>query len=188
MGGTTEKSTTALPESRESAAAEAEEPDGAKTDTTPTGRRSHRPDRAGLLAAGAVLAACTGLVLYGVLDTKSTDHNDGQPKQRTPTAAVTYEVTGTGTADITYQGVGEAGKGITVDAADLPWSKTVEVPLGTEPLINITLGEEGGQIRCTLAIHGRHVQSATATGEFGRATCTGSLPRPDANPEGTDER
>ncbi|WP_229923844.1 hypothetical protein [Streptomyces capillispiralis] len=35
----------------------------------------------------------------------------------------------------------------------------------------VLLGEEGGQAACTLAVRGRHVQRATALGEFGRATC-----------------
>ncbi|MGW3625207.1 hypothetical protein [Streptomyces sp. NPDC000880] len=35
---------------------------------------------------------------------------------------------------------------------------------------------KGGQASCTLAIRGKHVQLATASGSFGRATCTGVLP------------
>lgn len=131
-----------------------------------------RADRSGLLVAGAVLAACAGLVVYGVVDTGS----DTKPERRTPTAAVTYEVTGEGTADITYQARSETGKATVVKAATLPWRKSVDVPLGQAPTVNIVLTEKGGQARCTLAVRGRHVQSATATGTFGRATCTGALP------------
>ncbi|KUL39759.1 hypothetical protein ADL12_14435 [Streptomyces regalis] len=127
--------------------------------------------------AGAALVACAGLVLYGVLDPGGED--DGKPERRTPTAAVTYEVTGTGTADITYQARSETGQATVVKAAALPWRKTVDVPLVQDPTVSIILTEQGGQARCTLAIRGRHVQSATATGTFGRATCSGSLPGPD---------
>ncbi|MBC2907008.1 hypothetical protein H4N64_36960 [Streptomyces sp. PSKA01] len=127
--------------------------------------------------AGAALAACTALVLYGVLD---SGQDEPAPERRVPTASVTYEVTGTGTADITYQARSESGKAVTVKAAALPWRKTVAVPLGRAPVVNIVLGEHGGQARCTLSIRGQYVQGATASGEFGRATCTGTLPRPDA--------
>ncbi|MGC9542533.1 hypothetical protein [Streptomyces sp. UG1] len=129
-------------------------------------------DRAGLLAAGVALALCGGFVLYGVLD---SGKDDKKPADRTPTAAVTYEVTGQGTADITYQARNETGEATVVKATTLPWRKTVDVPLGQEPVISIVLGEKGGQARCTLAISGKHVQSATATGTFGRATCTGGV-------------
>ncbi|MGX4694876.1 hypothetical protein [Streptomyces sp. JNUCC 63] len=132
--------------------------------------------RAGLVAGGAVLAACAGLVLYGVLNTSGSD---SKAQQRSPAAPVTYEVTGEGTADITYQGRSETGQATAVKAATLPWRATVEVPLGQDPTVSIVLDRKGGQARCTLAIRGQHVQSATAAGEFGRATCAGRLPRPD---------
>ncbi|MFF3333069.1 hypothetical protein ACFYWX_26535 [Streptomyces sp. NPDC002888] len=53
------------------------------------------------------------------------------------------------------------------------------MPLGRDPIVSIVLGEQGGQARCTLGVRGHHVQSATATGTFGRATCAGTLPGPD---------
>ncbi|MGW1800832.1 hypothetical protein ACWCQN_34055 [Streptomyces sp. NPDC001984] len=134
---------------------------------------SKRPDRAGLFIAAAVLAACGGLVLYGVL---GTDGDDSKPKKRTPTAAVTYEVTGTGTADLTYQARSESGKATVVQDSRLPWRKTVQVPVGRDPLISIVLDAHGGTARCSLAIRGHHAQSATATGAFGRATCSSPLP------------
>lgn len=155
---------------------ESEEPDAVAA-ADPTGTppdRKRTGDRTGLLMAGAVLAACGGLVLYGVLD---PGKSDGTPEHRTPTASVTYEVTGQGTADITYQARSESGEAVVVKAASLPWRRTVDVPLGKEPIVGIVLGEKGGQARCALAIRGEHVQSATATGGFGRATCSGTLPR-----------
>ncbi|QOV47723.1 hypothetical protein IPT68_22315 [Streptomyces chromofuscus] len=127
-----------------------------------------------MLLAGAALSACGGLVLYGVL---GPGEDDAKPEHRTPTAAVTYEVTGQGTADITYQARSESGEAVVVKAAALPWRKTVDVPLGKEPIVSIVLGEQGGQARCALAVRGKHVRSATATGVFGRATCSGVLPR-----------
>ncbi|MGW3170958.1 hypothetical protein [Streptomyces sp. NPDC001153] len=137
-----------------------------------------RPDRLGLLIGGTLLAACGGLVLYGILN--SHTGGDGASHHPVPSAAVTYEVTGTGTADLTYQARSTSGKAVVVKAAALPWHKTVDVPLGKEPIVSIVLGAQGGQARCTLAIRGHHVQSATATGAFGRATCSGPAPAAQA--------
>jgi hypothetical protein len=160
-------------------------------DSSEAGDAAHsgRPDRAGLLAGAAVLAACGGLVLYGVLNTGSD--GDGKPQRRTPTAAVTYEVTGEGTADLTYQARSTSGEATVVKVAALPWRKTVDVPLGKAPLVTITLGEKGGRASCQLTVRGRHVQTATAFGKFGRATCQGELPSPEpsdayaSGPEGS---
>ncbi|MFE6281680.1 hypothetical protein [Streptomyces sp. NPDC057877] len=143
--------------------------------------RSRRPDRSGLFIAGGILAACAALVGYGIL--AGTGGDDDKPERRVPTAAVTYEVTGTGTADITYQARSESGKAVVVEAATLPWRKTVDVPLGREAVVSITLGEKGGEARCAVAVRGRHVQGATAAGEFGRATCSGALPRRSPTPD-----
>jgi hypothetical protein len=145
-------------------------------------KRFGRPDRAGLITAAVVLAACGGLVLYGVL----SPGGEEEAKREVPTASVTYEVTGTGTADITYQARSESGEATVVKAATLPWRRTVPVPLGRTPVVSIVLGEKGGQARCAVAVRGRHLQSATASGGFGRATCTGSLPSPSLSPDPAD--
>ncbi|MGI5380312.1 hypothetical protein ACQEV2_39945 [Streptomyces sp. CA-251387] len=136
--------------------------------------KAGRPDRAGVITAAVALAACSGLVLYGVL----SPGGEEKKKREVPTASVTYEVTGTGTADISYQARSESGKATVVRAAALPWRKTVPVPLGRNPVVSIVLGERGGLARCAVAVQGRHLQSATASGGFGRATCTGTLPSP----------
>lgn len=143
----------------------------AEADTS--GARRPRAVRTGALAAALALALCAGFVLYGILSDE-----DPKPRPKVPTAAVTYEVTGEGRADISYQGASENGTATTVSRAELPWRKTVRVPLGRTPLVGITLGEGGGRATCALAIRGRHVQSATATGAFGRASCSGTLPSP----------
>jgi len=176
MGAVT-GNTASQPESEKTETSAAPEPDDAEVDNEPVERRTRRPDRAGMFIAGAVLAACAGLVLYGVL---GTGDDNSTAKQRTPTAPVTYEVTGAGTADIIYQARSETGQATVVKAATLPWRATVEVPLGQDPIVGIVLDEQGGQARCALAIRGQHIQSATAAGEFGRATCAGHLPGPNA--------
>jgi Mycobacterium membrane protein len=136
--------------------------------------------RTAFVVGGAVLAACLGLVLYGVLGTGRGADADASDKPGA-TASVTYEVTGTGTADISFQARDKSGKATVVKAAALPWHRTVEVPFGRNPVVSVVLGQRGGQASCSVTIRGRHVQSATATGEFGRATCSGELPGPAAS-------
>ncbi|MEV8566659.1 hypothetical protein AB0436_13965 [Streptomyces sp. NPDC051322] len=141
---------------------------------TGRGAVTTRHPRRGILVTAASLIVCAGLV-YGVLT-----HGDEAPKRKAvPSAGVTYEVEGTGMVDITYRALdasGNADRAAVVKAARLPWKKSVTVPLGHDPVIRIALHEKGGTARCALAVRGRHVQSATASGAYGRAVCQGSLP------------
>ncbi|MER6620618.1 MULTISPECIES: hypothetical protein [unclassified Streptomyces] len=140
-------------------------------------------DRAGLLTAGAILVACLGFVLYGVLGTE----DDPRPERpKTPTAAVTYRVTGEGSVDVSYLARGEEGRATVEKDVELPWEKTVQVPLGQPPTLGIVLDGKGGQARCALAVRGAHVQSATASGTYGRATCAAErLAAPEGAREGS---
>ncbi|MEU0157624.1 hypothetical protein ABZ154_01935 [Streptomyces sp. NPDC006261] len=90
---------------------------------------------------------------------------------------MTYEVTGKGTVEISYLARSESGSATVVKDAALPWKKTVQVPLGKDPTVAIVLGDQGGQAACALAVRGVHVQRATSSGTYGRATCSGPLPR-----------
>ncbi|MFF4502280.1 hypothetical protein [Streptomyces sp. NPDC001401] len=137
-------------------------------------------DRRALGIAAVVVAACGGLVLYGVLDTP-----DAPKKPGVATTAVTYEVTGKGKADISYESGGKQAS--TARAAQLPWKKTVRVPVDHSPLVAITLGEKGGRAGCSLAVDGRHVQAASAYGRYGRATCQGEAASPEATAAATAE-
>ncbi|MGW1884251.1 MmpS family transport accessory protein [Streptomyces sp. NPDC001970] len=149
---------------------ESETPDTARVSRTLDDRRI---DRGGIAVAAALLLACGAFVTYGVLDSEDK-------RATTPTAEVTYEVLGKGAADISYRGAG-GDKADVVTNARLPWRKTVSVPLGASPIVNVTLGEKGGMASCTLAVRGEHVQRATATGAFGRTTCSSELPTPQAS-------
>ncbi|WP_241518605.1 hypothetical protein [Streptomyces sp. CB03238] len=138
------------------------------TESEKPGPDRRGPDRRGLAIAGAVLLACGGLVGYGVLNTE-----DRPAPRAVPTAEVTYEVTGTGTVEISYAGGTTNGTAAIEKAVTLPWKKTVQVPVGSSPSIGIILNGKGGEAGCTLAVRGKHVQRATASGTYGRATCTG---------------
>ncbi|MEV3991396.1 hypothetical protein AB0J57_21055 [Streptomyces sp. NPDC049837] len=154
-------------------------PDGASGSKAPDGRRT---DRGGIAVAAALLLVCGAFVTYGVLG--SDDELAGK-RATTPTVEVTYEVLGEGAADISYRGA-DRDKAETVTKAGLPWRKTVSLPLGASPIVNVTLGEKGGTATCVLAIRGKHLQRATATGAFGRTTCNTEPPTPEASaaPEG----
>ncbi|MFF4165338.1 hypothetical protein [Streptomyces sp. NPDC001741] len=163
-----------MPTTEEPAGPETSETlDGTRASETPEERRS---DRSGIAVAAALLLACGVFVTFGVLD---SDDDPVDKRRATPTAEVTYEVLGEGSADISYRGAG-GDKADVVTNAGLPWRKTVSVPLGASPIVNVTLGEKGGTASCTLAVSGKHVQRATATGAFGRTTCSSELPTPEA--------
>lgn len=137
-----------------------------------------RADRRGIAVGAVIVAACAALVVYGLFDT-----GEKQPERKAPTAAVTYEVTGEGTADLTYQARSESGEAVVARQVSLPWKKSVRVPVGRPPVVTITLDEKGGRASCTLAVRGHHVQTATAYGTYGRATCQGELPATDSTTE-----
>ncbi|MFB6776240.1 MmpS family transport accessory protein [Streptomyces sp. NPDC056352] len=142
---------------------------------------ARKADRGAIAIAAGLLLACAGLVGYGILNTQD------EPKPRAvPTAEVTYEVQGEGTVEISYLSRNEDGDATVESGVELPWKKTVQVPLGKDPSVNIVLGPKGGRAGCTLAIQGEHVQRATAYGKFGRATCTGTLPAPAPTNESTN--
>ncbi|MGW8668071.1 hypothetical protein [Streptomyces niveus] len=166
------KESTEIAEPETEATADAETP-GAEPADASKDKDKDTGSRAGIAIAAAVLLACGSLVGYGILNTEE------KPKPRAvPTAEVTYEVTGEGTVEISYLARSESGDATIESGVQLPWKKTVRVPLGKDPTVAIVLGEEGGQAACTLAVHGAHVQRATAGGTYGRATCNGQLPRP----------
>ncbi|MDF6017478.1 hypothetical protein [Streptomyces sp. JH34] len=165
-----------------------EEPAGQEKSGTPDAARASRTsddrrvDRSGIAVAAALLLACGVFVTFGVLD---SDDDPVAERPATPTAEVTYEVLGEGAADISYRGAG-GDRAYVVTNVGLPWRKTVSIPLGASPIVNVTLGAKGGTADCTLAVRGKHIQRATATGAFGRTTCSGELPTPEASaaPEG----
>ncbi|MEU3690406.1 MmpS family transport accessory protein [Streptomyces narbonensis] len=146
--------------------------------------RIDRSDRGGVTVAAALLLVCGAFVTYGFLSTQTEDEDETAGKRAaTPTAEatydVTYEVLGEGAAEVSYRGAG-GDEAHVVTRVGLPWRKTVSVPLGASPIVNVTLDEKGGTASCTLAVRGRHVQRATATGAFGRTACGGEPPTTEA--------
>ncbi|MEV5969666.1 hypothetical protein [Streptomyces sp. NPDC051921] len=133
---------------------------------------------------GALLLVCGALLAYGLVGSGGPAGDERAAGDGTGgrTTEVAYEVLGEGTADISYR---EGGAEDVVRNARLPWRKTVRLPEGATPAVSVTLGAKGGRASCGLSVAGRHVQSSTAEGVFGRGTCAGA--RPDApTSTGTD--
>ncbi|MEU2231098.1 MmpS family transport accessory protein [Streptomyces vietnamensis] len=140
--------------------------------------------RRGIAAAAVLLLAIGGFGAYRMLGSEGpAAPGHGAPARTVAAADVTYEVLGEGTADISYRGPDD-DRATVVTNATLPWKKTVSVPVGAAPIVHVTLGEKGGTASCTLAVRGRHIQRATATGAFGRTTCGGETSAAPAAAEG----
>ncbi|MGW0120018.1 MmpS family transport accessory protein [Streptomyces sp. NPDC003327] len=147
---------------------------------------SRRRRRGGAAAVAAALLLVGGaLVLAGVrlagdetADGRAATSGAEAARDAAPVATheVTYEVLGEGAADISYRGA-DGDKADVATRVGLPWRKTVTVPLDAVPIVHVTLGEKGGTASCALTVRGKHVQRATATGAFGRTTCSGGAER-----------
>ncbi|MFD9073409.1 hypothetical protein [Streptomyces lasiicapitis] len=139
------------------------------------------PDRRVVTTGAVLLVICAAFVVRGMFgdgnggNTGGGPHSEDIARSRPPVAAVTYEITGTGSADISYLTRNERGRGgrPAVEAGvRLPWRKTVFVPAGERPVVSVRLDEGGGEARCALAVGGKHRHRDVTAGAFGRATCS----------------
>ncbi|MFF7928432.1 MmpS family transport accessory protein [Streptomyces mirabilis] len=145
-------------------AADPETPENDETAAAPATRRRARPPVFG----GALL--CAALATAGVLfATHNGNGNNGtDTKHHGPTVPAAYQITGHGTAQISY--AGPDGKLHTVNA-HLPWHGGADLTTGTPAVISIVLNKDGGNATCSVSLHGKVVQQATAYGSYGRANC-----------------
>ncbi|MGW0998358.1 hypothetical protein ACWD5V_34820 [Streptomyces sp. NPDC002523] len=146
-------------------------------DSAPAPSSTSRPTRVGLPVLLGVVGAA--LLAVGIAITW-----DGRDRATPPpySVPVAYHVTGTGTADITYH----AGLGKHPDkkapfgheaTARLPWDAAAHVtPADGPATVTVQLGAKGGHVSCRVDVRGREIQMATASGPYGRATCTADIP------------
>ena len=141
--------------------------------TPPVGTRRPRPELPALLAIAGVLGLCLALVLFGVLRGGGED----KAEPGVPTEPVTYEVTGEGTADLSYQGASEQGTAETVSGARLPWKKTVTLR-GIMPaaVIPVAADPEGSQVTCKIIYKGKVLEEQSAEGLVTAGGCTAESP------------
>ena len=92
---------------------------------------------------------------------------------------VSYSVSGTGKASITYDTSTNTGwSSEQANDTKLPWSKDVTMSgILKSPNVFATLGPDGGNITCTITVDGQVLKTATGSGPFATATCTASIPR-----------
>jgi hypothetical protein len=135
--------------------------------------RAGKATNKGLSIAGIVVSAL-GLVvsiLWVVVIGKAiSDVND----QATQHHTITYSVTGNSkTADIDYSTFEQADSVKSETGAAVPWTKTVEATGLFIGAFTVTTGEDGGSVTCKVVVDGKDVKTATASGEFAVASCTG---------------
>jgi len=79
--------------------------------------------------------------------------------------AVTFTITGHGTATVTWPGGTDAH-------AALPWTAGSRIPLGADGInLTVQLDAHGGEATCAISIDGRRLVSSLAQGAYSRATC-----------------
>ncbi|WP_260190935.1 MmpS family transport accessory protein [Actinophytocola gossypii] len=136
--------------------------------------RSGRATNKGLSIAGLVLSVVgLGVCLVWVFIVNAAVEEVEEEANREVT--ITYEVTGDAPAvDVDYTTYGDAVSSAQETGVPLPWSKEVR----TEGLVKggsllVTTGEQGGSATCRVLVDGREAQTATASGPFAMADCSG---------------
>jgi hypothetical protein len=137
-----------------------------------TRRRRVRP-----LVFGGGALFCAALATAGALFAthSGNDTNGAAAQHHSHTVPVDYQISGRGTAQISY--AGPDGRLHTVSTR-LPWHGGAGLTAGGAPAaVSILLGKEGGNATCSVSLHGKVVQQATAYGSYGRANCRTPLAR-----------
>lgn len=135
--------------------------------------RAGKATNKGLAIAGVVVSVL-GLVvsvLWVVVIGKAiSDVNDQATRKHT----IVYSVTGDAkTADIDYSTFEQSTSVHSETGAAVPWTKTVEATGIYVGAFTATTGEDGGTVTCKVVVDGKEVKTATASGEYAVASCTG---------------
>jgi hypothetical protein len=124
-----------------------------------------------LISFAVVIAIIVAIIaLIAAAGTAITNANNAKH-------TIVYSIAGTGTPTITYSSFDNNHNGSTqLSNVPLPWTKT----LTGSGLFNVydvtaTLGQDGGTLRCTIAVDGKQVSSNSANGAFSSANCSGSV-------------
>ncbi|MEV0633919.1 hypothetical protein AB0I77_02875 [Streptomyces sp. NPDC050619] len=144
-----------------------------ESDEIAAGPAARRRVRALVFGVGALVSAA--LATAGVLFAVHSGNGDksAAAKQHGSTVPVAYQVTGHGTSQIGY--AGPDGRLHTV-SVHLPWRGGADLTAGGAPaVVSIILGKDGGNATCSVSLHGKVVQQATAYGSYGRANCRATL-------------
>ncbi|MFG2305460.1 hypothetical protein [Actinacidiphila glaucinigra] len=125
-------------------------------------------NRLGILVAGVAALICAALAVTVIVSHSSGGEALSQHRSTT-TIPAGYTVSGHGTAQIAYPGADGRLRTVTTN---LPWHKQADLnPAARSTGITVVLGTDGGTATCTLVLHGKPVQQATAQGPYARANC-----------------
>ncbi|MEU8639575.1 MmpS family transport accessory protein [Amycolatopsis sp. NPDC048633] len=135
--------------------------------------RAGKATNKGLSIAGvvvSVLGLVVSILWVVVIGKAISDVND----QATQRHTITYSVTGDSkTADVDYSTFEPADSVKSETGAAVPWTKTVEATGLFIGAFTVTTGEDGGSVTCKVVVDGKEVKTATASGEYAVASCTG---------------
>jgi hypothetical protein len=89
---------------------------------------------------------------------------------------IVYGVTGSGTANITYDSFDNGHNGSAQNSdVSLPWTKTiVGSGIFNYYTVTATLSEAGGTLTCSISVDGRRISTNSANGAFASASCSGT--------------
>jgi hypothetical protein len=108
----------------------------------PPPRKSRRPWIIGALVVAVVVVVAAAASIIGLVVTRSTDH-------AASTVTVTYEVTGTGKAEVQYYDThGTLSAPVSVD---LPWQTQVTMPTTVMPYVSANRASAGPEIACRIS-------------------------------------
>ncbi|MFI2304515.1 hypothetical protein ACH5AL_37690 [Actinacidiphila glaucinigra] len=132
------------------------------------GRPTAGRSRVRILIAGIATLICAALAVTVIVSHSSG--GDTSSQRRSPaTIPAGYTVSGHGVAQIAYPGVDGRLRTVTTR---LPWHEQADLnPAARSTGISVVLGKDGGTATCTLVLHGKPVQQATAEGPYARANC-----------------
>ncbi|HET6710599.1 MmpS family transport accessory protein [Amycolatopsis sp.] len=135
--------------------------------------RAGKATNKGLSIAGiivSVLGLVVSILWVVVLGSAISDVKEQADQKHT----IVYSVSGTAkTADIDYSTFEQAASVKSEAGAAVPWTKTVEATGIYVGAFTATTGETGGSVTCKVVVDGKEVKTATASGEYAVASCTG---------------
>ncbi len=118
-----------------------------------------------LVAVIVVIAGCKAIVVGAGVWAHNETHQIN---------TIVYSVTGSSSdADVTF----ETDRGPSQDSnVQLPWKRTVSVTGITILNLGVTLGADGGSVRCTIVDDGTVVTTSSARGAFATIDCNSTRP------------
>jgi hypothetical protein len=129
----------------------------------------------GLAIAGAILSViglvvCIAYAMFAAA-VVTTVHND-----QNTTASIGYDVTGDAKgATVTYSSFGANGASTNQETAStLPWHKDLQAKgLFSGGSLTVSAGADGGSVTCKVTVNGKESKTASASGPFATASCSG---------------